>query len=154
MFGQSQISRGDASMSKDKRPLLDVLSRELEFVEKGGYRHPSRAAWRPQFMFQDSPTCLNFNARDLPAPCTDCVMMQVVPADSQQRKFPCRYIALNERGETLDLLYRTGTREETEMAFKDWLKTTIARLEREQPGNPRVSEQPIEIHVQGKWVTN
>jgi hypothetical protein len=153
MFGQSQISSGDASMSKDKRPLLDVLRRELEFVEKGGYRHPSRAAWRPQFMFQDSPTCLNFNASDLPAPCTDCVMMQVVPADSQQRKFPCRYIPLNERGETLDLLYRTGTREETETAFKDWLKTTIARLERE-PGNPRVSEQPIEIHVEGKWVTN
>jgi signal transduction histidine kinase len=73
-------------MSKDKRPLLDVLRRELEFVEKGGYRHPSRAPGRPQFMFQDSPTCLNFNASDLPAPCTDCVMMQGVPADSQQRK--------------------------------------------------------------------
>jgi hypothetical protein len=73
-------------MSKDKRDLLDVLKGELEFVEKGGYRHPSHAAWRPQFMFQDSPTCLNFNSSDHPAPCTDCEMMQVVPADSQQRK--------------------------------------------------------------------
>jgi hypothetical protein len=154
IFAQSQISIGDASMSKDKRRLLDVLRHELEFVEKGGYRRPSRAAWRPQFMFQDSPTCLNFKSIDHPAPCTDCVMMQLVPADSQQRKFPCRYIPLNERGETLDLLYRAGTQEETETTFKNWLKSTIARLEREQAGNPVLPDKPIEIHVQGKWVTN
>jgi len=136
-------------MSRDKRQLVDVLRQELEFVEKGGYRHPSHAAWRPQFMFQDSPTCLNFNSNDIPAPCTDCVMMQVVPADSQQRKFPCRYIPLNERGETLDLLYRTGTQEEAEAAIKNWLKSTIARLERQQAILP---EKPIEIHVQGNRV--
>jgi hypothetical protein len=141
-------------MSRDKRQLVDVLRQELEFVEKGGYRHPSHAAWRPQFMFQDSPTCLNFNSNDIPAPCTDCVMMQVVPADSQQRKFPCRYIPLNERGETLDLLYRAGTQEETQAAFKNWLKSTIARLQREQAGNPVLPDKPIEIHVQAKWVTN
>jgi len=138
-------------MNKDKRQLVDVLRQELQFVEKGGYRHPSHAAWRPQFMFQDSPTCLNFSFNDIPAPCTDCVMMQVVPADSQQRKFPCRYIPLNERGETLDLLYRAGTQEETQAAFKNWLKSTIARLERQQAIVP---DKPIEIHVQGKWVTN
>ena len=141
-------------MSKDKRQLADVLRQELQFVEKGGYRHPSHAAWRPQFMFQDSPTCLNFNSNDIPAPCTDCVMMQVVPADSQQRKFPCRYIPLNERGETLDLLYRAGTQEETQAAFKNWLKSTIARLERQQAENLVLPDKPIEIHVQGKWVTN
>jgi hypothetical protein len=141
-------------MSKDQRQLVDVLRQELEFLEKGGYRHPSHAAWRPQFMFQDSPTCLNFNSNDTPAPCTDCVMMQVVPADSQQRKFPCRYIPLNERGETLDLLYRAGTQEETQAAFKNWLKSTIARLERQQAENLVLLDKPIEIHVQGKWVTN
>ena len=141
-------------MSKDKRQLMDVLRQELEFVEKGAYRHPSHAAWRPQFMFQDSPTCLNFNSNDIPAPCTDCVMMQVVPADSQQRKFPCRYIPLNEQGETLDLLYRAGTQEETQAALKNWLKSTIARLERQQAENLVLLDKPIEIHVQGKWVTN
>jgi len=141
-------------MSKDKRQLMDVLRQELEFVEKGAYRHPSHAAWRPQFMFQDSPTCLNFNSNDIPAPCTDCVMMQVVPADSQQRKFPCRYIPLNEQGETLDLLYRAGTQEEAEATSKNWLKSTIARLGRQPAGNPVLPDKPIEIHVQGKWVTN
>ena len=105
-------------------------------------------------MFQDSPTCLNFSFNDIPAPCTDCVMMQVVPADSQQRKFPCRYIPLNERGETLDLLYRAGTQEEIQAAFKNWLKSTIARLERQQAENLVLPDKPIEIHVQGKWVTN
>ena len=104
-------------------------------------------------MFQDSPTCLNLNSSDIPAPCTDCVMLQAVPADSQQRKFPCRYIPLNERGETLDLLYRAGTQEETQAAFKSWLKSTIARLERQQAENLVLPDKPIEIHVQGKWVT-
>ncbi|HEY5038818.1 MAG TPA: hypothetical protein VIJ93_07090 [bacterium] len=118
-------------MNKDKRDLVDVLKRELQFVEKGGYRHP-RAAWRQQFMFQDSPTCLNFKFSGSAPPCTECVMTQVVPADSQQKNFPCRYIPLNEQGETLDLLYRTGTQKEIETVFRDWLKTTIVRLERER----------------------
>ena len=48
-------------MTKDKRDLLDVLKAELQFLEKGGYRHTARAEWRPQFIFQDSPTCLNFD---------------------------------------------------------------------------------------------
>jgi hypothetical protein len=61
---------------------------------------------------------------------------------------------LNERGETLDLLYRAGTQEETERAFKNWLKSTIARLERQQAENLVLPDKPIEIHVQGKWVTN
>ena len=139
-------------MRKDKRDLLDVLKRELEFVEKGGYQDP-RAAWRPQFMFQDSPTCLNLKSSKLPAPCIDCAMMQLVPADSQQKLFPCRYIPLNEQGETLDLLYRTGTQKEVETVFGDWLKTTIVRLERERAESLRVSDQP-EIHVHGKWAVN
>jgi hypothetical protein len=49
-------------MTNDKRNLVDVLKAELEFLEKGGYRHTARAAWRPQFVFQGSPTCLNFDS--------------------------------------------------------------------------------------------
>jgi hypothetical protein len=36
--------------------LLGVLKSELEFLNSGGYHKPS---WRPQFVFQDSPTCMN-----------------------------------------------------------------------------------------------
>jgi hypothetical protein len=139
-------------MRSDKRDLLDVLKAELEFLEKGGYRHPARAAWRPQFMFQDSPTCLNFDLPQHPRPCSDCALMQLVPADSQERKVPCRYIALNERGDTLDSLYRSGTQEELESVFRQWLKTTIARLERDKAESVRASEHP-EVHVRAKFVT-
>jgi hypothetical protein len=139
-------------MSKDKRNLLDVLKKELEFVEKGGYRHPARAAWRPQYMFQDSPTCLNFESSDHPQPCNDCIISQLLPLEAALRKIPCRYIPLNEQGDTLDLLYRTATEKETEGKFVDWLKTTIARLEREKAKSLGNSDQPV-IHVHGHFVS-
>jgi hypothetical protein len=139
-------------MSKDKRNLLDVLKKELEFVEKGGYRHPARAAWRPQFMFQDSPTCLNFDPSHELKPCNDCVMSQLVPPESTLRKFPCRYIPLNEQGDTLDLLYRTATVKETEAKFVAWLKTSIARLERERTTREKDADIPV-VHVRGHFVS-
>lgn len=139
-------------MSKDKRNLLDVLKKELEFVEAGGYRNPARAAWRPQFMFQDSPTCLNFESSDHPQPCNDCIVSQLLPVEAALRKTPCRYIPLNEQGDTLDLLYRTATEKETEVKFIDWLKTTITRLEREKAERLRTSDQPV-IHVHGHFVS-
>ena len=118
-------------MANDARGLLDVLRAELEFIEKGGYRTTARAAWRPHFMFQDSPTCLNFDTTQPPKPCNDCVLMQLIPEDAQARKVPCRYIPLNERGETIDSFYRTGTQQELEATVVRWLKATIERLERD-----------------------
>lgn len=139
-------------MMNDKRDLLDVLKAELEFVEKGGYRHTARAAWRPQFVFQDSPTCLNFDPTQPRRPCSDCALMQLVPEDLRAKKIPCRFIAVSERGETVDFFYRTGTQEELEAAVRQWLSTTIARLEREKVETLRASEHP-EVHVRAKFVT-
>ena len=138
-------------MTNDKQDLLDVLKAELEFLEKGSYRHPARAAWRPQFMFQDSPSCLNFDPTQHPKSCSDCALMQLVPADSQERKFPCRYIALNEQGDTLGSLYRTGTQEEIESVFMQWLKTTIVGLERAKAESVKASERP-EVHAPARSV--
>ena len=104
-------------MASDKRSLLEVLKAELEFLEKGGYRQTARAAWRPQFIFQDSPTCLNFDPTRQPRPCSDCALAQLVPEESAKKKIPCRYIPLNERGETIDSFYRCGTAEELEAAL-------------------------------------
>ena len=136
----------------DKLDLLDVLKAELEFVEKGGYRHTARAAWRPQFVFQDSPTCLNFDPTQPRRPCSDCALMQFVPEDLRAKKIPCRFIALSERGETVDFFYRTGTQEELEAAVRQWLRTTIARLEREKVETLRASDPP-EAHVRANFVT-
>ncbi len=136
-------------MSKDNRDLLQVLKAELEFVEKGGYRNTARPAWRPHFIFQDSPTCLNFDPAVPPRPCAECVLMQVIPEAQRGKKIACRYIPLNEQGDTLDSLYRYGTPEELEAALRHWLGVTIDSLEK--TACPEMSGVP-EIHVRAKMV--
>ena len=116
-------------MSTDKRDLLSVLRKELEFLEKGGYRETGKVPWRPQFIFQDSPTCLNFDLSQQAKPCSDCTLTQLVPEDLRDKKIPCRYIPLNEKGETIDSFYRSGTWSELEDAFGRWLRATIRTLE-------------------------
>ena len=133
-------------MTNDKRDLLGVLKAELKFLEKGGYRQTARVPWRPQFLFQDSPVCLNFDPTQPQKPCSDCVLMQLIPENLRNKKVACRYIPLSERGETIDSFYRTGTQEELDAAFSQWLKTTITRLERENAESLRASEHP-EVHV-------
>ena len=139
-------------MTKDKRDLLDVLKAELQFVQKGGYRQTERADWRPQFIFQDSPTCLNLDPTPPSKPCNNCNLMQLTPEDRRDKKIPCRYIPLSENGETIDSFYRTGTQEEMEAAVARWLKSTITRLEQEQVEGIRDSEHP-EIHVRARFVS-
>ncbi|HTQ62554.1 MAG TPA: hypothetical protein VMI32_20175 [Candidatus Solibacter sp.] len=140
-------------MSKDTRDLLPVLKAELAFVERGGYRHMPPATWRPTFIFQDSPTCLNFNTALPPKPCSDCVLVQLVPQQVRKMKIPCRYIPLNEQGETIDSFYRFGTREDLEAALRAWLRGTIKRLEEgkqlEATDPPGQSGEP-EIHVRAR----
>lgn len=137
-------------MSSSKQNLVQVLRAELEFLEKGGYRHTARADWRPQFIFQDSPTCLNFDPTQPSKPCSDCILMQLIPEAQRNKKIPCRYIPLGEDGETIDSFYHTGTQEELEAAVARWLKRTIGRLEQEKADRVGISEVP-EIHVRAKF---
>ena len=115
-------------MSTNHRDLLEILRKELEFLEKGGYR---KVSWRPQFIFEDSPTCLNFGDPHRSIPCSECALMQFVPPDRRAEKIPCRYIQVNGSGRNIETLYRTGTQEEIEAAVKLWLKSTIQKLESE-----------------------
>lgn len=117
-------------MAAKKRDLLEVLRLELEFLKGGGYR--KRSSWRPQFIFEDSPTCLNYGDPERPRPCSECVMMQLVPAEFRNEKVPCRHIPLNERRETVQLLYQSGTSQELDAAVAEWLMNTIQKLEMEQ----------------------
>ena len=123
-------------MIESKNDVLSTLRKELAFLELGGYRSPQQAAWRPQFIFQDSPTCPNHRNLGEPLPCTQCLLMEFVPREYQKERFPCRYIPLDESGETLDHLYRTGTEEETHAIVASWLKNMIARLEQETLHSP------------------
>jgi len=116
-------------MQKDERDLLDVLKFELNFLGKGGYGRSTREPWRPVFIFEDSPTCMNYDCKSDPAPCSDCVLMQLVPPELRTGKKLCRQIPLNTAGETLNTLYRYGDEHEIEETLRTWLVTTIGQLE-------------------------
>jgi hypothetical protein len=119
-------------MHKDQRDLLDVLKFELNFLEKGGYGRSTREPWRPVLIFEDSPTCMNYDSKENPDPCDACVLMQLVPPEFREAKIPCRHISLNADGETLDTLYRYAEQYETEKVFGNWLRAAIAKLEEER----------------------
>ena len=114
---------------KDERNLLDVLKAELKFLEGGGYSNRARFPWRPNFVFEDSPTCLKFGAKEAPWPCSECLLMQFVPEDRKKLAYPCRQIPLTPVGESVAHFYESGTEQELEMALKGWLQRKIAELE-------------------------
>jgi len=109
--------------------MLDVLRAELSFVEGGGYSKGARFPWRPNFVFEDSPTCLNFRAKEEPRPCSECLLMQFVPEDRKRLAYPCRQIPLTPEGVSVAHFYEWGTEKELEAALKGWLRRKIAELE-------------------------
>jgi hypothetical protein len=119
-------------MHRDERDLLDVLKSELEFLDQHGYRRSPETAWRPRYIFEDSPSCINHNATEHRHPCNDCVLAYVVPSPMRSAKFPCRHIPLNASGETLDSLYRYSDPNEIEDTVRDWLKANIQRLQEQR----------------------
>jgi hypothetical protein len=105
--------------------VLQVLKHELQFLENGGYRLP--IAFRLPLIFEDSPTCPK--DRSSACPDVDCVLLGFIPKECRYEAFPCRHIPLNEIGETVDSLYRTGTNEEIEEALRSWLLKAIQGLD-------------------------
>ena len=116
-------------MADDKRDVLDVLKFELEFLEHGGYGRSVRTPWQPTSIFQDSPSCLNFNDPAQPHPCNECLLMDFVPAESRLQDVPCHHIPVGPKGETIDRL--EGNQIATEDALRKWLKAAIQRIEEE-----------------------
>ena len=116
-------------MYKDERDLLDVLKAELAFLEKGGYGRSPREAWRQPLIFEDSPSCMNYDSKDHAEPCSSCVLFQLVPQQFRGKQIPCRHIPFNAEGETLDSLFRYSDQFEVEEVFGNWLRTTIAKIE-------------------------
>jgi hypothetical protein len=108
---------------------LEVLRFELKFLEDGGYGRSPRTPWQATNIFEDSPTCLNFDDPSRPHPCNECVLMQFVPKEKQDEQVPCRSIPLTAHGETVNDFYRSGKQIETEEALKGWLRAAIAHLE-------------------------
>jgi hypothetical protein len=120
---------GGKTMPQDDRNTVEVLKAELNYVKKGGYGRSPREPWRAQLVFEDSPTCMNFDSKENRAPCAECLLMQFVPDDKRGEKVPCRHIPLTSYGDTLLHLYRGGTEQEIEEALTIWLEKEIAKLE-------------------------
>ena len=106
--------------------ILGVLKKELQFLESGGYHDPDR--WRPSFIFEDSPTCIHPD-RSRPEPCQQCPLMLFVPKNRRRTPVPCRHIPLDNKGSTLDSMYRWDSSQEIEATLRTWLIKTIVKLE-------------------------
>jgi hypothetical protein len=119
-------------MPYENHDLLEILRFELKFLEDGGYGRSPHAPWRAPYIFEDSPSCLNFNDSARPHPCSECLLTQLVPPELREQDVPCRFIPLNDKGQTVDSFYRTGTQIELEDALRDWLHGEISRIEAEQ----------------------
>ena len=122
-------------MSKDKRDILEVLKFELSFLEQGGYGRSVRTPWKPTSIFQDSLSCINFNDAERPHPCNECLLSDLVPANSADESVPCHHIPLNQDGETVYSMEWQCNQVELEEAVKNWLRRTIQRIESERAQN-------------------
>ena len=142
----------EGAMQKDERDLLDVLKFEFNFLNKGGYGRSVKTPWRPQFIFEDSPSCMNYDSKENKAPCSECVLMQLVPPEGWTESVPCRHIPFNAEGETLHSLYAHGDQFETEEVYGKWLRETIEKLETERENRqlemkptPKLAESALGI---------
>jgi hypothetical protein len=124
-------------MSDDKRDVLEVLKFELAFLEQGGYGRSVRTPWKPTSIFQDSPSCLNFNDAGRPHPCNECMLTDFVPAEARGEAVPCHHIPVGPHGETLSAL--EDNQIATEDALRNWLRAAIDRLEKERAAQARTA---------------
>jgi hypothetical protein len=85
---------------------------------------------------------MNYDRKENPGPCSDCVLMQLVPPELRSEKIPCRHIPFGASGETLDSLYRYGNQHEIEETAGNWLREIIKRLEDERKALPRNDTKP------------
>ncbi len=119
-------------MKREDTELLKMFQFELKFLDDGGYGRSPRTPWRASYVFEDSPTCLNFDDAARPHPCTQCSLMEFVPPQFRGESAPCRFIPLTEDGETVEHFYRSGSQIELEEALACWLRKQIERMTKQQ----------------------
>jgi hypothetical protein len=114
---------------EDNRDTLDLLTAELDFIEKGGYGRSVKTPWQPTSVFQDSLSCLNFADPERIHPCTECRLIDFVPPSHWAEDVPCHHIQVGPAGETVEDLERRGDQRVLEHAVVEWLRENIKRLE-------------------------
>jgi hypothetical protein len=119
-------------MSKDERDLLELLKSELEFIEQGGYGRSVRTPWKETSPFRDSLTCVNYALPEKAHPCSECHLIDFVPADKRGEELPCHAIPLNAAGETVESLELQNNQAKLEEALKEWMRAKINEIETAQ----------------------
>ena len=114
-------------MAKDERDILELLKSELDFIEKGGYGRSVRTPWKATSPFRDSLTCVNYALPEKAHPCTECHLIDFVPADKRREELPCHVIPLNAAGDTVESL--EDNQAKLEEALKEWMRARIKELE-------------------------
>lgn len=114
-------------MSKSNRETLDLLKKELAFLERGGYG--GNVPWKPVSIFLDSPSCPNRLDSDRSVPCQECWLFAFVPNQYREEPTPCHRIALNPESESVHTMSRQYTPGDVEEAVRKWLLAEIRRLE-------------------------
>jgi hypothetical protein len=127
-------------MAKDERDILELLKSELDFIEKGGYGRSVRTPWKATSAFRESLTCVNYALPEKTHPCSECHLIDFVPAARRGEELPCHAIPLNAAGDTLESLERAENQTKLEQTLKEWMRAKINEIEtarlaqRTQPG--------------------
>ena len=141
-----------------RQALLKALKLELRFCELGGYkpsvpgRLPARASQndpistflfdegtqehKERSVFRDSPSCLNYGLPVREHSCSECWLIEFVPAEKRGEAIPCHHIPLNLRGDTVATLGGRGEAPDVQEAVIGWLRKKIEELER-TPAQPQ-----------------
>ena len=119
-------------MANDERDILELLTDELSFIEKGGYGRSVRTPWKPTSAFQDSITCMNYGYPYRAHPCSECHLLDFVSPEHQCADVPCHYIPLNAAGETIEDLEAEDNQAKLERNLASWLRARIKEIEEER----------------------
>lgn len=117
-------------MNADCTKVLELLKKELAFLESGGYKRSPRFPWRVPYIFEESPSCPSFQDPARPYRCMECWLLEFVVPELRTEPVPCRFVEL-ANGVTVDSLYRSGTLAESEQALHTWLHQRIRGVEKQ-----------------------
>jgi len=116
-------------MNENRTKVLERLKAELAFLESGGYRRSAHCLWRAGYIFEESPSCPNFNDKTRSHRCVDCWLMEFVEPERRTDQIPCRFVQLTPHGSTVDSLYCCSTESSSEEVLRRWLHGRIQEIE-------------------------
>jgi len=119
-------------MSFDKKQMIEQLRFEIQMVEKGGYYPSVRDPRHEPEIFRESVTCLNVGLEEKEHACASCFLSEFAPRELRSSgEDLCHKIPLNEKGDTVDSLQAEGDTQKLQDTVLAWLRSTVAKLERE-----------------------